>query len=198
MSVLVGDMNGDGIADLVLPEQLGNSDFSEMTVHVERGKGDGTFVEASQISVDTNPARSFLVDVNNDRRLDLVSSGWGGTDGGRGGLFVFLASQNGSLNTPEYLPVSAVDLVGADFNGDGNVDLASGAQSIDGTRIYADFRDGDGSGAFGVSPTLRLRTRGYMVLGADFNADGRPDLITQVVTPPGVRSKIAIYPNMTP
>ena len=198
MGVLVGDMDGDAIPDLVLPEQLGNTNYSAMIVHIEHGKGDGSFAEASQLSTDTNPARSQLVDVNNDGRLDLVLSGWGGTDGGRGGLFVYRGSGAGTIESPAYYPITAADLVAADFNHDGNVDIATGTQSADGTKIFAEFRDGDGTGAFPMSPTVTLRTKGYMSLGVDVDKDLRIDLVTQVVTAPGERSKIAIYRNTTP
>ena len=198
MAVLVGNMDGDAIPDLVLPEQIGNSDYSAMIVHIEHGNGDGTFVEASQLPTDTNPARSQLADLNNDGRLDLVATGWGGTDGGRGGLFVYRGSGVGTLAEPVYYPIDAVDLVAADFNHDGYIDIATGGQSADGMKIFAEFRDGDGSGAFPMSPTLSLRTKGYMSLGVDVDNDGRIDLITQVVTRPGERSKIAVYRNTTP
>jgi len=198
MAVLVADMDHDGIADLVIPEQLGNSDFSYMTIHVEHGNGNGTFVESSQISTDTNPARSQLVDIDNNGRPDLVLSGWGGTDGGRGGVFVYRSNADGSLNSPAYYPIDAVDLVAADFNHDGYVDIATGGQNAAGTRIVAEFRDGDGSGIFPLKPTTTIGTKGYMALGFDVDGDRLPDLITQVVTAPGAHSKIAIYRNATP
>jgi len=67
---------------------------------------------------------------------------------------------------------SPVALVAADFNGDGNEDLAV-ADGAD-NRVYLFF--GNGAGAFSAGPVLSLSSPPVGILTGDFNGDGRPDI----------------------
>ena len=60
----------------------------------------------------------------------------------------------------------------ADFNGDGNEDLAV-ADGAD-NRVYLFF--GNGAGAFSAGPVLSLSSPPVGILTGDFNGDGRPDI----------------------
>jgi len=65
-SVVVGDFNGDGKADLAIPDSLGN------TVSVLMGNGDGTFQTATSYTVGNNPQSIALGDFNGDGKADLA------------------------------------------------------------------------------------------------------------------------------
>jgi hypothetical protein len=113
-------------------------------------------------------------------------------------VFVFPGNPNGTLAAPGYLPIQAVGLSVADFNHDGNVDIATGSTNVSGSKTFAEIRSGDGSGAFPIMPTTRFQTRWYMVRAADVDGDGKPDLLTQVAGPPGSPARIGLYRNTTP
>jgi VCBS repeat-containing protein len=59
-----------------------------------------------------------------------------------------------------------------DYNGDGHLDLAVVNHLANNVAILL----GDGTGNFGVAPSLKVGTKPYYVAVADFNADGNLDL----------------------
>lgn len=66
---------------------------------------------------------------------------------------------------------TAVDLVGADFNGDGNLDLACASPSA------AQVMLGNGDGTFTAPRTLSTVNEPFTVVAGDFNGDGKPDVV---------------------
>ncbi|HVI06756.1 MAG TPA: FG-GAP-like repeat-containing protein [Candidatus Binatia bacterium] len=72
-SIVLGDVNGDGIPDLIAASQCSNSNCTNGEVSVLLGNGDGTF----QSAVPYNSAGFYtfavaLADVNGDGKLDIV------------------------------------------------------------------------------------------------------------------------------
>ena len=65
-----------------------------------------------------------------------------------------------------------VGLTGADFNGDGRLDLAVASHDTDSVWVHP----GNGDGTFRAGRPFAVGNRRCFVLAADFNADGRPDL----------------------
>ena len=63
-------------------------------------------------------------------------------------------------------------LVAADFNGDGNEDLAVADHTGDKVSIFF----GNGDGGFSAGPVLALSAPPVSIITGDFNGDGKPDL----------------------
>ena len=117
--VAVGDLNGDGVLDIV------TAGFSVLL-----GKGDGTFSVGMSLRTDGWAAPVQLADIDGDGKLDVI--GYGANSSGSPVLDVLLGNGDGTFQAPISLSVPATefDTLGvADFNGDGRLDFAVGGQS---------------------------------------------------------------------
>lgn len=142
-NVAAGDFNNDNKLDIVAVSPGGLS--------VVLGNGDGTFQAPIDVSAD-NVQAVAVGDFNNDGNLDVVT----GTDtqltlyvgDGHGDLKVFSSCQCGIGGNFNFHPQIGV----ADFNDDGNLDVAV-SNPVTNT-IAIDF--GDGKGHFRRGPVLQL------------------------------------------
>lgn len=128
--LVAADFNSDGIPDLAVanftavpPSPVGN-------VVVLLGKGDGSFNPApgSPISVGVDPLALAAADFNQDGHTDLAVDNYGLiSNPPTQTLTLLLGDGKGnftSAGTPTTLAYSPNDLVPADYNGDGTIDLA--------------------------------------------------------------------------
>lgn len=168
---LLGDVTGDGILDVVATMVTGNNNFASADLVLEKGDGAGHFVEVQRISVDSNIRGAALVDLDGDGRLDLAADGHGGTDGGRSGLFILLGKAGGTFQAPVYYASGGGQLVAADLNLDGSVDLA-----VDGPTSTTDIDLNRGDGTFALGQRL-VTASGPAAVG-DVTGDGSPDLLS--------------------
>jgi hypothetical protein len=172
-SVVVADFTGDGIPDVLAANSPLDPNVGATALMLEKGAGDGTFTLAQSLFIDGNADDSATAaDLNGDGRSDLVISGSAGTDGGRGGLYVALASGEGLL-APQRYGVPAAGQALADLNGDGAPDIATGSGSA--PYLWISLNAGDGT--FGNVVTYR--GSGPMSVAGDFRGDSKPDLVAE-------------------
>jgi hypothetical protein len=177
--VVVADLNGDGIPDLV-GTSLGESG-TPGNIFILLGKGHRKFAKAVNIgSGGYAPAAIAVADLNHDGIPDLVVANWGQDDGPYGNLAVLLGKGNGTFAEPVvYLAgIHPYQLVLGDFNGDGNLDVAV-TNNLD-VRVFMGRGDGTlskGAGYFAGRFPISIAT-------ADFNGDGIPDLVVSNFTNP--------------
>jgi len=132
----VGDLNRDGIQDLVVP--LGNGEGNAILI----GNGNGTFQVRSRIQIDETsaPLHVAVADYNRDGFLDIARTMGDGTNGL---LQILRGNGNGTFQAPNrYLvppPVSSrggIMILAGDWNADAKPDIAfveggAGAPKID-------------------------------------------------------------------
>lgn len=176
-SLVVDDFNGDGKLDIVATSTEETSSPFQITRSLSflAGKGDGTFaapvsVTLSTITSGTGPEYYGLVsaDLLNNGKKDLVSSDgyvlFGNGDG------TFTAATTTAFPSPTSTSEFSPDVVAADFNKDGKMDLAvDNGESI---QTYL----GNGDGTFTAGPGYAtIDNTGYLN-AADLDGDGNVDL----------------------
>ena len=157
----VGDFNGDGNLDVAVPSQGG--------VAIFLGDGDGTFRHETDFPTLYPQTRLAFADLNGDGRLDIVTNGVSVLMGdGHGNFAPF-----GGVSLPTS---SAGNIVLGDWNGDGNLDLATVAAQ--GQQEFLALVLGNGNGTFStqiISTAKTDNTRLYDLAVGDFNSDGKLD-----------------------
>jgi len=162
-------MNGDGKLDVVTPDVRSN------TITVLAGDGAGGFspAEGSPVGVAFRPYAVALGDLNGDQRPDIVS--------GHDDITLLTVLLNDGQGRFRPSPGSPVDIgerggqiVLADFDHDGRLDLATGT-AADHLAVWL----GDGTGRFSAAPGSPYPApRGPWSLAAgDLSGDGKPDLV---------------------
>ena len=120
-AVTLGDLNGDGKLDIVMPNTFG----SPGTVTVLLGEGDGTFADKVDYETGDSPNAVALGDLNGDGRVDIVTSNWGDSPWHSGGVSVLLGNGDGTFATKlDYLGGGGSLALG-DLNGDGRLDIVT-------------------------------------------------------------------------
>jgi FG-GAP-like repeat len=151
------------------------------------GNGDGTFGTPVVLTTQLYPLLLVSGDFNGDGNLDFAVLGYvpaGAGDSPQ--LDVFLGNGNGTFNhLPSQILTSLTNvelsqLIAADFNHDGKLDLLIGYVTDNGavgSPYNLDLAFGNGDGTFQM-PSLAMSNFGWATV-ADVNKDGYPDLIQE-------------------
>jgi hypothetical protein len=171
-SIAVNDFNGDGKLDLALTDSAGPTN----AVAIVLGNGDGTFQSLPLLySAGLLPAGVVSVDANGDGKPDLAVAGGYGV-ASYFSLTTLINRGDGTFTNPVTFPVLQFpySAVTGDFNGDGNVDIATTSfTQTGGVSVLL----GKGDGTFQThldSPTAQYPTA---IVAGDFDGDGKVDLV---------------------
>ncbi|TAL57492.1 MAG: T9SS type A sorting domain-containing protein [Bacteroidetes bacterium] len=162
-SVMSDDFNGDGKGDLA----IANNDDSRVSIMI--GNGDGTFQPAVDYFVGGCPSFISVGDMNSDSKKDIIVSS------SCGNVYFLSGNGNGTFNPAATISTNANrSNAVADFNGDGNLDVAAPMMSQSNIQLFL----GNGNGTFGAPQQFNTGSSPYSVASADFNGDGKMDLAT--------------------
>jgi hypothetical protein len=166
-ALAVADFNGDGLVDF----STSNSGGADLSVLL--GNGDGTLAPQQRLPTASNPFAVLTGDFNGDGRPDLATAdGFGYSDG----VSVLLGNGDGSFASERRFPVGVVPraLIGGDFDGDGNLDIATANYSSGDVSILL----GNGDGSFAPERRFDGASSVRSILAGDFDENGHLDLVT--------------------
>jgi FG-GAP-like repeat len=171
-TVAVADFNGDGKADLVVASSEAKGIF------VLLGNGTGRFGTARIISNRLSGATLVAADLNRDGKSDLVDASLYSDS-----IAIWLGTGTGAFRAATGSPIVIAgrphDVAATDFNGDGKPDLAVANKGAGTVSVLL----GNGAGRFRptrfspfISPLVGDVAPAFAGV-ADFNRDGKPDLV---------------------
>jgi len=171
--IAVADFNRDGTLDLAV------TNFGDNTVSILLGNGDGTFRTHVDYATGPGPLGLVTADLNNDGNLDLAVADnlTPITIQDLGLVSVLLGNGDGTFQPHIDSPTTAqspAEIVAADFNGDGKLDLAITAELVE--LGFLNVLQGDGTGKFQLLQQQFLGLFAGPILSSDFNGDGTLDL----------------------
>lgn len=188
-SVVVGDLNADGKADLVLTDAAGESN-GDGSVAVLLGNGDGTFQPAVLYdSGGIEPGWLAIADVNGDGIPDLiVANSFASGNDAVGSVGVLFGNGNGTFQPVVTYAAGGIPtgIAVGDLNGDGQPDIVvttCGGYPCNDGQGTVDVLLANGGGTFQapvaylVNETLGVYETLAGVTVADVNQDGIPDLV---------------------
>ena len=163
-AVALGDLNGDGILDMVTTNSNANN------ISIRLGNGDGSFAAAASIAAGTAPSSIALGDMNGDGNLDMVT-----TNNATDNVSVLLGNGNGSFaaatnfgagDAPEYVTLG-------DLNADGALDIVTANYRADTVSVLL----GNGNGSFEAAVAYGVGASPTSVALSDLNGDGILDMV---------------------
>jgi Ca2+-binding RTX toxin-like protein len=169
-SVSLGDLDGDGNLDIV------TSNFYADSITVLLGKGNGEFRQLDDYSVGsagTAPNATAIGDFNNDKKLDVAVSNF--SSNGKN-VSILLGDGDGAFESRLDLSTNGkpLSVEAADFNGDGNLDIATPDFSTGIATVWL----GNGEGEFPgrVQSTVGLEPSSLAI--GDLDNDKKLDIVT--------------------
>jgi len=169
----IGDVNGDGIPDLVAGYFYNNS------IAILAGNGDGTFATATrQLKVGNGPVAIAIADlrgtyssISGAQVEDVVVA-----DRNDNTIDVLLNSGNGSQLIQHFYPVGNLPsaVVVADVNADGIPDIIATNSGDNTVSVLL----GNGNGTFKAQQTFATGSDPVALVVADIDGDNKPDIVT--------------------
>lgn len=172
--VIVGDFNGDSLADIVLASPVSGS------VSVYLGNGDGSFQAASTLPSTGADGAVAEGDFNGDGKVDLAVTTYYGISVGVqfeyvSSVQIYLGRGDGTFETGAAytVPLNPNSIASGDFDANGVPDLV--VTSHDNASVT--LLIGHGDGTFSVGASFATGPGPSDIHVGELNGDGRPDFV---------------------
>jgi hypothetical protein len=174
--IVAADVNGDGLADVIMP---GMANSSPGSIAILCGQADGTLSPAQNVSVPITPFALAVGDVDGGGTADLVSIT--SDQSSSTTVSILLGDGHGNFQPPvtqqTFSGIYPQSAYLADLDGDGKLDLVLFVVQPSGLASSVVWLKNTG-GAFGAPTNLATADSNNNTLSiADFNADGKPDIL---------------------
>jgi hypothetical protein len=174
------DLNGDGRPDLAVAN-FGSNTVSVLLNTTAPGAAAVSFAAQQTFAAGSEPFDVAVADVNGDGRPDIAVPNFGG-----GNVSVYLdttapgaAAASFTAQQTFAAGTSPIRATFADLDGDGRPDLAVanyGGKTV--SVLINTTAPGAAGPSFAAQQTLAAGTSPSAMAAADFNSEGRPDLVT--------------------
>jgi hypothetical protein len=161
-----GDLNGDGLPDLV----VAGGEATDPLIFAFLGRPNGRLQAPADFKTGVSIPEGFAVgDFNGDGNPDLAVTG---TKSNNVGILLGNGKDGFSPGGTFETGPGPIGVVAGDFNGDGKLDLAVVNNGLDNVSILL----GNGDGTFGTAEDFGAGQSPIYVVAGDFNGDGKLDL----------------------
>jgi len=178
-SVSAGDINGDGLPDLVAVNTT-SATASVFLNTTTPGAAAPTLSTKTDFATGTNPYSVVLKDMNGDGKLDMVCANQTANSIG-----IFINTTTPGASTPTFgamtaftTPAGPTHLAIADFNGDGLQDVVVPNNSAASVSVFFNTTTvGSSTPTFGTRADFTAGSTVWSVATGDFNLDGKIDIV---------------------
>jgi len=162
-SIAVGDLNGDGKADVVA------ANYGDNTVSVFLAKASGALAAKVDYPTASSPGSVVIGDFNGDGKPDLAVSA-----AAVNVVSILLGNGDGTFRPKVDYPtdIGPITLVVGDFNGDGKLDLATANVYFGTVSVLL----GNGDGTFAPHVEYGAGGPAWSLAVGDFNGDTKTDI----------------------
>jgi hypothetical protein len=178
IGVAVADFNGDGRPDLAVTDNSAGT-VSVLFNQTTAGATTPSFTTAIPYAVGNTPLFVLAADFNGDGRPDLAV-----LNNNAKTVSVLLNTALAGASTPSFglqqtfaIGSGAAQMVTADFNGDGRPDLAVANFADNSVTVLLNTTPAGAATVSFSAQTLAVGSEPEGITAADFNGDGRPDLV---------------------